>query len=189
MYLGGRPAWFPEEFDWVVGCTYRGMPEVVSAVRNLIGCNMSFRRHVLELPRGFKVGIGRVGALPKGDEETELCIRSAQAMKDGVFLYDPKAKVRHCVPPERASWRYLLQRCYSEGLSKAHLSRLVGASSGLTTEWDYTLKTLPKGMGRGFVDFMARGDLGGLGRMFAILAGFTATTSGYIVGKAGGSVR
>ena len=23
---GRRPAWFPEEFDWVVGCTYRGLP-------------------------------------------------------------------------------------------------------------------------------------------------------------------
>ena len=21
-----RPGWFPTEFDWVVGCTYRGMP-------------------------------------------------------------------------------------------------------------------------------------------------------------------
>lgn len=189
MYLGGRPAWFPEEFDWVVGCTYRGMPEAVASVRNLIGCNMSFRRTVLEVAQGFKVGIGRVGASLKGDEETELCIRSSQAIKEGVFLYDPKANVRHSVPPERASWRYLLQRCYSEGLSKAHLSRLVGAKSGLTTEWDYTLKTLPQGMGRGFVDFLVRGDLGGLGRLFAILAGFTATTSGYVVAKAAESVR
>ncbi len=23
---GARPRWFPEEFDWTVGCTYRGMP-------------------------------------------------------------------------------------------------------------------------------------------------------------------
>lgn len=27
---GRRPAWFPEEFDWVVGCTYRGLPRVGS---------------------------------------------------------------------------------------------------------------------------------------------------------------
>lgn len=25
-----RPAWFPEEFDWVVGCTYRGLPRAGS---------------------------------------------------------------------------------------------------------------------------------------------------------------
>lgn len=27
---GRRPAWFPEEFDWVVGCTYRGLPRAGS---------------------------------------------------------------------------------------------------------------------------------------------------------------
>ena len=25
-----RPAWFPEEFNWVIGATYRGMPEKTS---------------------------------------------------------------------------------------------------------------------------------------------------------------
>ena len=27
----GRPAWFPREFDWVVGCNYLGMPGVAPA--------------------------------------------------------------------------------------------------------------------------------------------------------------
>ena len=39
-----RPSWFPREFDWVVGCTYRGMPESNTPVRNLLGGNSSFRR-------------------------------------------------------------------------------------------------------------------------------------------------
>ena len=26
FWLDKRPCWFPEEFYWVVGCTYRGMP-------------------------------------------------------------------------------------------------------------------------------------------------------------------
>src|SRR4051812_14154851 len=37
QWSSDRPAWFPEEFDWVVGCTYRGMPEQAATVRNLIG--------------------------------------------------------------------------------------------------------------------------------------------------------
>src|SRR3954470_3940832 len=37
-----RPSWFPAEFDWVVGCTYTGMPSARSPVRNVIGANMSF---------------------------------------------------------------------------------------------------------------------------------------------------
>lgn len=190
MYLKGRPAWFPEEFDWVVGCTYRGLPETIAAVRNLIGCNMSFRRDVLELVGGFQTGVGRIGKYSAGreDDETELCIRSSQTVKGGILLYDPEARVRHRVPPERASWRYLFQRCYSEGLSKAQLARLVGARDGLASEWDYTLKTLPKGLGRGFVDFIARRDLGGLGRMSAILAGFSATAFGYLIAKAAVSI-
>ncbi len=39
-----RPSWFPEEFDWVVGCNYRGMPATRQPVRNLLGGNASFRR-------------------------------------------------------------------------------------------------------------------------------------------------
>jgi glucosyl-dolichyl phosphate glucuronosyltransferase len=186
MYLTGQPAWFPEEFGWVVGCSYRGLPETVAAVRNLIGCNMSFRREVLELCGGFQTGMGRIGAHPVGDEETEFCIRSSQQIRGGILLYDPTARVRHSVPPERASWRYLFRRCYSEGLSKAQLSRLVGGRDGLASEWQYTLKTLPNGVSRGFIDFVVRRDLGGLGRAFAIMAGFGATVSGYLVAKAAG---
>ena len=39
---GGRPGWFPEEFLWVVGCSYRGLPSVMQPVRNLIGANTFF---------------------------------------------------------------------------------------------------------------------------------------------------
>ena len=31
------PAWLPEEFYWVVGCNYRGMPPAGTPVRNMIG--------------------------------------------------------------------------------------------------------------------------------------------------------
>ena len=61
LWIGGRPPWFPAEFDWVVGCTYQGLPKVTAPVRNLIGCNMSFRREVFEGVGGFRSGIGRVG--------------------------------------------------------------------------------------------------------------------------------
>ncbi len=39
-----RPAWFPDEFDWVVGCSHRGLPTSITPVRNVSGCNMTFRR-------------------------------------------------------------------------------------------------------------------------------------------------
>jgi hypothetical protein len=48
LWLSGRPDWFPEEFFWVVGCSYRGLPQETAPVRNLIGCNMSYRREVID---------------------------------------------------------------------------------------------------------------------------------------------
>ncbi|HEY1015389.1 MAG TPA: glycosyltransferase family 2 protein, partial [Herpetosiphonaceae bacterium] len=85
----GRPRWFPAEFDWVVGCTYAGMPASPAPVRNLIGCNMSFRREVFALIGGFR--IGRVGALSIGQEndETELCIRLGMARPAARLMYLP----------------------------------------------------------------------------------------------------
>ncbi|MGW6461408.1 glycosyltransferase family 2 protein, partial [Streptomyces sp. NPDC055078] len=56
---GRRPAWFPEEFDWVVGCTYRGLPPGKVRVRNVLGGNASFRRTAFDAAGGFATGIGR----------------------------------------------------------------------------------------------------------------------------------
>ncbi len=53
-----RPSWFPEEFDWVVGCTYRGMPTSNAPVRNVIGANMSIRRSALIAAGGFHEALG-----------------------------------------------------------------------------------------------------------------------------------
>ena len=177
-WVVGRPRWFPDEFDWVVGCTYRGMPEERARVRNLIGANMSFRRELLGAAGNFQTGMGRVGTRPLGCEETELCIRGSQRVKDAFYMYDPAVAVGHTVPAHRGSWRYFASRCYSEGLSKAHVSDLVGADAGLSSERSYTLRTLPLGVVRGLRDAFA-GDLHGLLRAFAIVAGLTVTTLGY----------
>jgi GT2 family glycosyltransferase len=180
IWFDGRPAWFPEEFNWVVGCTYRGMPQAVAPVRNLIGCNMSFRRRVFERNGEFQNGLGRIGARPLGCEETEFCIRASQSLAEDVFLYQPRARVYHRVPASRACWRYFCRRCYAEGHSKAQVSHLVGAWQSLATEWRYTVQTLPQGLLRGIADPFFRHDLAGLGRAGAILAGLTLTTAGFV---------
>lgn len=182
VWLAGRPGWFPEEFNWVVGCTYRGMPQVAGPVRNLIGCNMSFRREVFEAVGGFRNGIGRIGTRPLGCEETEFCIRVRQQRSQGIFYYEPQARVYHRVPASRASWYYFVSRCYAEGLSKALVSRLVGARDGLDSEWAYTLRTLPKGIVHGLMDTMFHWDPTGVGRAVAILTGLGVTTAGYVSG-------
>ncbi len=181
LWLEGRPKTFPEEFDWVVGCTYRGLPEVTSPVRNPIGANMSFRAEVFERVGTFTSGIGRVGTRPVGCEETEFGIRATRGRPDEVVLYEPRARVRHRVPGERGRFSYFRSRCYSEGLSKALVAGCAGPGDALASEWTYTLRTLPLGVAHGLGRAL-RGDIGGLGRAAAIVAGLTITTVGYGVG-------
>ena len=176
VWLAGRPRWFPEEFDWVVGCSYRGLPTGCAPVRNLIGANMSFRREVLAEVGGFRTDLGRVGTRPLGCEETELCLRIGRRRPDAILLHEPRARVFHRVPPERASWRYFKARCYSEGLSKAVVARVAGVR-GLSSERTHALRTLPAGVVRGF-------RAGALRRASAIVAGLVVTTAGYASGTA-----
>jgi glycosyltransferase involved in cell wall biosynthesis len=177
----GRPSWFPEEFDWVVGCTYRGVPTTLSPVRNLIAANMSTRRAVFARVGNFQTGIGRLGKIPIGCEETEFCIRAYQQWPNGRFLYEPNARVYQHVPPARARWQYFQTRCYAEGISKAQVVKYVGSNDGLSSEWRYTFFVLPRGVVRGVIYAIA-GDLHGLGRAAAIVAGLAITTYGYLVG-------
>lgn len=183
----GRPAWFPAEFDWVVGCTYRGLPTTAAPVRNLIGCNMSVRREVFGEVGGFRDGVGRIGTTPVGCEETELCIRARQHWPGRPFLYIPQARVHHRVPAVRAQWRYFQARCWSEGRSKALVAQLVGAQDALGTERAYTFKTLPAGVWRGLRDLVLGRELAGLQRAAAIAAGLALTALGYLSGRLAGA--
>ena len=181
---GERPRWFPEEFDWVVGCSYRGLPRKVSPVRNFIGCNMSFRREVFSVVKGFDDELGRGAAHPAGCEETDLCIRVGNHWANGILLYEPQAVVRHLIPSSRENWRYFLSRCFFEGRSKGHLARLVGSRVGLSSERSYTLRTLPAGIVLGLYDTIAQRNWYGIARASAILLGLLYTTMSYLVASA-----
>ncbi|MGW0121937.1 glycosyltransferase family 2 protein [Streptomyces sp. NPDC003327] len=179
---GHRPAWFPEEFDWVVGCTYRGLPPGRVRVRNVLGGNASFRRTAFDAAGGFATGIGRDGdRRPLGCEETELCIRLAQALPGAVLLIDDRAVIHHKVPAARERFAYFRTRVYAEGLSKALVARSVGAQKGLESERRYTTRVLPAGVLRGLGDAL-RGRAGGAGRAGAIVAGVTGAAVGYVLG-------
>jgi GT2 family glycosyltransferase len=176
-----RPRFMPDEFDWVVGCTYRGMPLGRGPVRNVIGANMSLRRSVFTAIGGFRTDVGRVGTRPLGCEETELCIRARRRLPGSEIIYEPRARVRHRVPRDRAAWRYFRARCWSEGLSKAAVARAAGRDDGLASERRYVTSTLPRGVVRGLGDAFT-GDAGGLARAGSIVAGLTITTAGYAAG-------
>lgn len=177
-----RPIWFPREFDWVVGCTYLGQPVQAASVRNLIGCNMSFRRTVFEGIGLFRNGVGRVGTIPLGGEETEICIRARQKWPTQHFIFEPLAVVLHHVPENRGKFEYFRSRCYSEGLSKALISRFVGTRNSTHSERIYTLSVLPRGVFKGLADVF-HGDFSGPLRSLAIVTGLFVTTLGFIAGN------
>ncbi len=174
-----RPSWFPDEFGWVVGCSYRGLPVSRAPVRNPIGCNMAFRRAALLEVGGFRDEVGRVGTLPAGCEETELSIRLLEGRPADLIMFEPAALVRHHVAANRSEWSYFRSRCYHEGRSKAVVSRLRGRRSGLSSEFRYTAVILPTGVVRA-LGSVVRGDLGGFGRAGAIVLGLGFTTIGYV---------
>jgi GT2 family glycosyltransferase len=182
IWPGQRPSWLPPEFDWVVGCSYAGMPTELTPVRNLIGANMSFRREALDAVGGFTDGLGRVGSRPLGCEETELSIRLRQWRAGVQLLYQPAAVVRHRVTEDRTAWEYFCSRCYSEGISKAMVSHLVGAMHALETERRYVRSVLPRAMLSG-LDPRRRDRAPAIRRTGAIVAGLFLTTAGYVRGR------
>ncbi|HVV11403.1 glycosyltransferase [Amycolatopsis sp.] len=185
---GARPPLLPAggegtgELDWVVGCTYTGQPVTETPVRNLMGCNMSFRREAFRLAGLFTEDLGRVGRTPLGCEETELCIRLHQASPGALVLFRPSAAVRHRVTPDRLTWGYLRRRGWGEGLSKALVSRSVGADAALSTERDYLRKTM---VAAGFRELgnLLRGRPAGLCALFLVVF---STAAGYVRGKLAG---
>ncbi|GAA2629686.1 glycosyltransferase family 2 protein [Streptomyces vastus] len=174
-----RPAWFPPEFDWVVGCSYRGLPEHSGRVRNFIGANMSFRRDELVAAGGFRTDLGRVGTRPLGCEETELCLRIAARRPGAVLLYEPSAAVHHRVPETRACWAYFRQRCYAEGLSKALVVQHSKGRAALASERTYLRSAMP----RAFARSLRPGRPPGPRTFAALSAGVGATVAGYVVGR------
>jgi GT2 family glycosyltransferase len=176
-----RPTWFPEEFDWVVGCTFVGREP--GRVRNLLGGNASFRREAFDVAGGFSNHLGRSAATrrPLGCEETEFCIRLSQRCPGSTFVFDARAVIWHRVPAARSRFSYFRSRCYAEGLSKARVTRRVGVVDGLSAERSYTAVTLRRGVSRGLTGAL-RGDPAGLSRAAAITVGLLSATAGYAVG-------
>jgi glycosyltransferase involved in cell wall biosynthesis len=118
-----RPSWFPEELDWIIGCSYKGLPENKAIIRNPIGCNMSFRKSVFEKAGYFGIDIGRVGSNLGSHEDTEFSIRITEKIPSHKILYDPTAVVYHKVPKSRTKMNYVARRSFAEGVSKAFFSR------------------------------------------------------------------
>ena len=193
-WVGGRPSWMPEELFWVVGCTFRGFAHDRGPVRNVLGANMCFRRSALEAAGLFLTGVGyRAGRLLSGDD-TEICMKIAHVRPGCKIIYEPKAIVRHKVPPNRQTIRYLFRRAYGEGVGKAIIRGMAACNDqALASEATYLRQLVTR-----FLPSAGRAALAGrdvkrnLGQVAAVAITVAATSLGYGVtrarlGRTGGS--
>lgn len=166
----------------MVGCTYKGLPLHGGETRNVIGCNMSFRRECFERAGFFSSEVGRTGRLQGVGEEAHICLRIKEAMPDARILFEPEAVIYHKVPSWRLSLRYLIGRSYNEGFYKTIVRRLCSNSSSevLSVENTYLrhllFSAIPQRL-KGFYRPHAVAQLG------AIVLGTVATAAGYFWGS------
>jgi GT2 family glycosyltransferase len=190
LWRAPPPPWFPDEFRWVVGCTYAGKHVYDGRIRNPIGANMSVRADVLRHAGGFTSDLGRrklgfsvsgratFGGKAESCEETEFCIRAARLHPGGYFAYRPGARVHHAVPVQRMTWSYFVHRCLIEGNAKAVLAGLAGPKDGLGAEGRYVREVLPRAVVNDLTAAL-RGQTGAARRAGAIIAGLALTAFAY----------
>ena len=179
---GGAPRWFPAEFNWVVGGSWKGLPTVDAEIRNPIAAGMAVRRSALSAVGGFDTSMGhRQGPdttkryRPLGNEETDLALRISEAIPGTKIVQRPASVVHHKVTAERMEFKYFARRCWLEGLSKSQTSDRHGTSA-LRVELSYVLTSLTTGF---FGSILALR----FARAGAIVAGLSLTTAGWIVGR------
>jgi O-antigen biosynthesis protein len=139
---------------------------------------MSIVRSHFAAAGGFRTGLGRIGTTPFGCEETEAEIRVRASAPWGKIVHLDGARADHVVPRSRATWSYSSHRCLAERRSKAIVTDADGRADGLSSERRYVLRTPPFGVLCGVGD-ICRGDVPGLLRSGAIVAGRALTALGY----------
>jgi len=125
-----RPDWLPDallpyltvlDLDQGAGPMPRG--------KFLYGTNSVFPRERLADIGGYSPGLGPIGSWQRSGEDTFV---QKQLRARGFELrYDPALRVRHHIPAERLTQRWLRRRLYLEGVSRARQQLLARAPGPL----------------------------------------------------------
>lgn len=168
-----RPGWFPQEFDWVFGCHYVGLPEDRRPVRHLIGASMSVRSDALRRVGGFH---------SDNHDDMDMSHRIAAAFGRSSVVYEPQAKVYHFVTAERVTWRYFWRRCYYVNRGKVHVFADMGHAGNLDAELAFARQMLKSTLRR-LLDGLS-GDTSALAQAAVLVAGLGLAGLGHVRGKA-----
>ncbi len=179
VWVDGKPAFFPEEFLWLVGCTENGFATHLDEVRNTYGPNLSFRAEVFEELGGFSKHVGRHGDKQIQAHETEICSRLRKRYGRGV-VYSEKAIINHKVYPYRTELGWLVRRCFWQGYSKRVLETLVPNSTG--KEYDFLKQLLVRFAPERVRSFIRNPSVGTLLQFVTMFAFTFLVGFGYIYG-------
>jgi glycosyltransferase involved in cell wall biosynthesis len=183
VWLARKPGWMPEEFLWVVGASYRGLPKTAAPVRNVWSENMAVARADFWAVDGFREEFSKTGHISR-PEDTDFCIRLTAALEGRTWWYEPSARIGHSVPPGRGTLRFFVWRCYNEGQGKAEMVVLPRPREGLRDERRHATKTLPEGVRRELCQAVAAREFVAAQRAAAIGVGLGAAGLGYLVRRA-----
>ena|SRR3990167_9177507 len=176
---------YPEELYWIGGFTYKGYPEYRCEVRNMLGCNMSFRKEIFDKVGLFDNNLGRIGKRLITAEETEFSIRVLNSIPGSKIIYDPSIVVYHKVHEYRQTFKYLMSRSYHEGMSKAYISALNNNNNNtLSTESNYLKYLVVCAIPIRLMNILSRKDiLRNTKDIVTILTSIVCVGFGYMVGK------
>ena len=170
VYAKPCPRWFPHEFNWVFGCAYTGLPTRAEPVLRVIGANMAIRAQPLR-------EIADSGSM----EDMEICHRLLALSPQNRLIYEPRAVVWHRVHENRLTWSYFWRRCYWANRDKVAIMRGLGEAANLKADRRFVSRAFPAALAQNARD-LARGDIGGLERILATIAGVGVSAFAYAVG-------
>jgi cellulose synthase/poly-beta-1,6-N-acetylglucosamine synthase-like glycosyltransferase len=184
LWLEAEMSWLPEEFHWLVSCSsWTDWPDL-REVRNAWGHNMAFARAAIEAAGPFSTSLGLRGGGGPLAEDTEYSLR-LRSRTGKRIVYNPRALTWHRVHPYRLSGRFVRERSFAMGQSRAMMERFFAPEGG-----DDALGTERQLLGRIVGGLLPR-TLGGLARhpgrssrrLSLILASLSWLAMGYAWGR------
>lgn len=180
------PRWFPPEFGWVVGASFPAIGSEAEAfpVRNVWSGSMMVERQAFQTVNGFREDLSKVGGASQ-PEDTELCLRVTRTYgAAGRWLMVPLAVVDHYVPTHRATLRYVIARCWSEGTGKVRMRAMMADhSQALAAERVYLSRTIPFAVWAGILSSLRLRNLDGLMRSGTAVIGVGAAVLGALTAR------
>jgi glycosyltransferase involved in cell wall biosynthesis len=175
----------PSEILWLVGCTYRGHPEGDVPITRPIGSTMAFRRDVFVAVGGFDSRFGPSSARrTSSNEELVLSENIRTRFGPDVIRYQPESIVYHRVPKSRTTLRFMIQRSWVEGTSKAEV-RSSYLGDVLNHDQQYLFGTMLPSMAR----YLSSGSWSGIKTALQLMIVTCVTAAGFLTHRISSMLR